>query len=186
MRVVRSNRCATLFEFIFAYSPQKESYGLEAFRVAGLNSLSLPSGSVDPITAKMTMPPGIYSIFILRESGCPFFYRIYDSRGAESDPAILSGFFTALSLFAHEVTAGQLETMTAGSCRYTFQDLRCGLLVVVSAKRFNPVKLERIIRRITKLVVTKYIARLAEHQPACLCAPTLGENIERILAETAQ
>lgn len=130
------------------------------------------------------MPDGIYSIFILRESGCPFFYRIYDSRGAESDPAILSGFFTALSLFAHEVTAGHLETMTAGPCRYTFQDLRSGLLVLISAKEFNPVKLERIIKRITKLVVTKYISKLAEHRPACLCAPALGENIERILAET--
>jgi len=131
------------------------------------------------------MPTGIYSIFILRESGCPFFYRIYDSRGAESDPAILSGFFTALSLFAHEVTTGQLETMTAGPCRYTFQDLRGGLLVVISAKEFNPVKLERIIKRITKLVVTRYVAKLSERRPACLSAPALGEHIERILVESA-
>lgn len=153
--------------------------------MAGLDSLSLPSSSEDHVTTKITMLTGIYSIFILRESGCPFFYRIYDSRGAESDPAILSGFFTALSLFAHEVTAGQLETMTAGPCRYTFQDLRCGLLVVISAKEFNPVKLERIIKRITKLVVTRYVSKLSEHRPACLSAPALGEHIERILAESA-
>lgn len=154
--------------------------------MAGPASLSLPSSSADPVTAKLTTPAGIYSIFILRESGCPFFYRIYDSRGAESDPAILSGFFTALSLFAHEVTAGQLETMTAGPCRYTFQNLRSGLLVLISAKEFSPVKLEHIIKRITKLVLTKYISRLADHLPACLCAPALGENIERILAETVE
>jgi hypothetical protein len=131
------------------------------------------------------MPDGIYSIFILRESGCPFFYRIYDSRGAESDPAILSGFFTALSLFAREVTSGQLETMTAGPCRYTFQDLRRGLLVLVSAKEFNPIELERIIRHVTKLVVTRYLCKLQEPGPACLSAPALGDHIERIFAETA-
>jgi hypothetical protein len=131
------------------------------------------------------MPGGIYSIFILRESGCPFFYRIYDSRGAETDPAILSGFFTALSLFAREVTAGQLETMTAGQCRYTFQDLRHGLLVLVSAKEFSPIELDRIVRRVTRLVVTRYMGKLSEPGPACLSAPALGEHIERIFAGTA-
>jgi hypothetical protein len=151
--------------------------------VAGLDSLSLPSICADSVTPKATLPGGIYSIFILRESGCPFFYRIYDSRGAESDPAILSGFFTALSLFAHEVTAGQLETMTAGSCRYTFQNLRGGLLVLISAKEFDSATLERIIKRITKLIVTRYTSKLAEHQPASLCAPALGESIERIVGE---
>ena len=152
--------------------------------MAGADSLSIPSTSAESVTTKLRMPEGIYSVFILRESGCPFFYRIYHSRGAETDPAILSGFFTALSLFAHEVTAGELETMTTGSCRYTFQGLRSGLLVLISAKEFNPVRLEQIIKRITKLVVTRYMSEMAEHRPACLCAPSLGEKIERILVET--
>jgi hypothetical protein len=129
-------------------------------------------------------PDGLYSLFILKESGCPFYYRIFATSKNHPDPAILGGFFIALSLFAKEVTNGQLETVTTEPCRYTFYPLRNGLLVISSAKSFNPIILEKIAKRIAKLFVTKYRDRLIKPQPASLCAPEINQHIERIFGET--
>ncbi|MFW9830463.1 MAG: hypothetical protein ACFFD8_01610 [Candidatus Thorarchaeota archaeon] len=130
-------------------------------------------------------PDGLYSLFILRESGCPFFYRIYDAYDNYPDPAILGGFFIALSLFAKEVTTGQLETITTGPCRYSFYSLHGGLLVICSAKNFNPLILEKIAKHIAQLFLTKYSDKLTKPLPAALCAPDLGQRINRIFEETA-
>lgn len=126
---------------------------------------------------------GIYSVFILRQSGCPFFYRLYDAKCSETDPAILGGFFTALSLFAKEVTTGEIETITTSPCRYTFHHLQEGLLVLCSSKDFNSVLLERIVKRITSLVLTKYGKVLCKPHPASVTAPKLGMRIDLIFEE---
>jgi hypothetical protein len=126
---------------------------------------------------------GIYSVFILRQSGCPFFYRVYDDKCSETDPAILGGFFTALSLFAKEVTAGQIETITTSPCRYTFHHLQEGLLVLCSSKDFNSVLLERIVKRITSLFLRKYDKLLCKPYPASVTAPKLGARIDSIFEE---
>jgi hypothetical protein len=129
-------------------------------------------------------PEGLFSLFILRESGCPFFYRIYTNREKHPDPAILSGFFIALSLFAKEVTNGQIETVTTEPCRYTFHPLNGGLLVICSSKNFNPILLEKIATLISQLFVTKYSGRLVKPQPAAIIAPNLGKQIDRIFGQT--
>jgi hypothetical protein len=134
-------------------------------------------------TSTLVKPIGIYSVFILHKSGCPFFHRIYDSRGSETDPAILGGFFTALSLFAEEVTTGQIESLIAGSCRYTFQALQHGLLVLCSSKEFNPITLDEIMKQIIKLLLTKYRQKLSQPQPASVSAPSLGPLIDKIFIE---
>lgn len=134
--------------------------------------------------SKKVTPEGLYSLFILRESGCPFFYRIYNDADNHPDPAILGGFFIALSLFAKEVTDGQIETVTMEPCRYTFHPLNRGLLVICSAKNFNPVTLEKIAKRISQLFVTKYRDRLLKPQSAAVVAPNLSKHIDRIFGET--
>ncbi len=133
---------------------------------------------------KTSSPVGLYSLFILKESGCPFYYRIFTTTKNHPDPAILGGFFIALSLFAKEVTDSQIETVTTEPCRYTFYPLRNGLLVICSAKSFNPIILETIAKRIAKLFLTKYNDRLIKPQPAALCAPDINQQIERIFVET--
>lgn len=134
---------------------------------------------------KEAPPAGLYSLFILRESGCPFYYRIYAESDNHPDPAILGGFFIALSLFAKEVTSGQLETVTTEPCRYTFHPLQGGLLVICSAKTFCPMLLEKIAKHIVKLFLTKYGDRLGKPHPAAICAPDLGNHINKIFGETA-
>lgn len=133
---------------------------------------------------KTSPPDGLYSLFILKESGCPFYYRIFTTNKDQPDPAILGGFFIALSLFAKEVTDGQIETITTEPCKYTFYPLRNGLLVISSAKSFSPIILETIAKRIAKLFLTKYSDRLIKPQPAALCAPDINQQIERIFGET--
>ncbi|MFX1491216.1 MAG: hypothetical protein ACFFBU_03085 [Promethearchaeota archaeon] len=127
---------------------------------------------------------GIYSLFILRESGCPFFYQIFKKDNVQPDPAILGGFFIALSLFAKEVTDGQIETVTTEPCQYTFHPLQHGLLVICSAKNFNPILIEKVAKRITQLFLTKYKGKLDKPQPAAICAPDLSEQIKQIFGET--
>ncbi len=134
--------------------------------------------------AKNVVPEGLYSLFILRESGCPFFYRIYNESDNHPDPAILGGFFIALSLFAKEVTNGYIETVTTEPCRYTFHQLNRGLLVICSAKNFNTITLEKIAKRISQLFVTKYRDRLLHPQSAAIVAPNLSKHIDRIFGET--
>ncbi len=134
--------------------------------------------------SNMNPPEGLYSLFILKESGCPFFYRIFTASKNHPDPAILGGFFIALSLFAKEVTDGRIETVTTEPCKYTFHPLRNGLLVISSAKTSNPIMIETIAKRITKLFLTKYSNRLLEPQPASICAPELSYQIEQIFGET--
>lgn len=133
---------------------------------------------------KNAPPEGLYSLFILRESGCPFFYRLYNESKNHPDPVILGGFFTALSLFAKEVTSGQLETVTTTPCRYTFHPLEHGLLVICSAKCFNPIILEKISQRIVKLFQSTYGDRLLKPQPARISAPELSDHIDKIFEET--
>ena len=134
-------------------------------------------------TSEKTQLNGIYSLFILRESGCPFFYRIFQENNEQPDPAILGGFFIALSLFAKEVTDGQLETVTTEPCQYTFHPLQDGLLVICSAKNLNPLLIEKIANRITQLFLTKYIGKLNKPQPAAICAPDLSDQIDQIFGE---
>lgn len=134
-------------------------------------------------TSKKAPPEGIYSLFILRESGCPFYYRIYTEADNHPDPAILGGFFIALSLFAKEVTDGHIETVTTEPCRYTFHPLNRGLLVICSAKNFDPIILEKIAKRISQLFVTKYSDRLLKPQSAAIVAPNLSKHIDRIFVE---
>lgn len=128
-------------------------------------------------------PDGIHSIFILRESGCPFYYRNYSPRCDEPDPAILGGFFIALSLFAKEITLGQLETVTTSPCRFTFHPLRRGLLVLRSSKEVSPIIIEKIAKRIAKLFTTKFNGRLLKPQPASETAPNLAAHIDQIFWE---
>jgi len=97
----------------------------------------------------------------------------------------LGGFFTALSLFAQEVTTGKIESLIAGPCRYTFQALQYGLVVLCSAKEFNPVALEQIIKKISKLLLTKYRQKLFLSQPASVSAPRLGDSIDKIFFRTS-
>jgi hypothetical protein len=134
--------------------------------------------------SKRDPPSGLYSLYIIRESGCPFFYRIYNKDDNHPDPAILGGFFVALSLFAKEVTDGHIETVTTEPCRFTFHQLNRGLLVICSAKNFNPIALEKIARRISQLFVTKYSDRLLNPQSAEVVAPNLSKHIDRIFGET--
>ncbi len=141
---------------------------------------SIPENEVP----KNIIPEGLYSLFILRESGCPFFYRIYNEADNHPDPAILGGFFIALSLFAKEVTDGYIETVTTEPCRYTFHQLNRGLLVICSAKNFNPITIEKIAKRISQLFVTKYRDRLLHPQSAAVVAPNLSKHIDRIFEET--
>lgn len=131
-------------------------------------------------------PEGLYSLYILKESGCPFYYRIFNSNDNHPDPAILGGFFIALSLFAKEITDGEIETVTTQPCRYTFHPLRRGLLVISSAKTSNPVVIETIAKRITKLLITKYSDRLGKPHPATICAPELHNQIEQIVGGLSQ
>ena len=145
-------------------------------------SQSTPSTKASTISP----PEGIYSLYILKESGCPFYYRIFNSTKNHPDPAILGGFFIALSLFAKEVTDGEIETVTTQPCRYTFHPIRHGLLVISSAKTSNPVVIETIAKRIVKLLITKYSDRLRKPHPATICAPELHQQIEQIVDETPQ
>lgn len=128
-------------------------------------------------------PEGLYSLFILKESGCPFYYRIFTADENHPDPAILGGFFIALSLFAKEVTDGRIETVTTEPCRYTFHPLRNGLLVISSSKTSNPLFIESLAKRIAKLFLTKYSDRLMKPHPASICAPDLNVQIEQIFGE---
>lgn len=133
--------------------------------------------------SNLSPPDGLYSLFILRDSGCPFYYRFYDNSGAHQDPAILGGFFIALSLFAKEVTSGELETVTTQPCRYSFHRLRQGLLVLCSAKDFEPVVLERIAKHISQLFITKFHNQLLKPYPAAKSAPDLEKHIGEIFSE---
>ncbi|MFX1509713.1 MAG: hypothetical protein ACFFBR_05335 [Promethearchaeota archaeon] len=135
-------------------------------------------------TSRIKPPEGLYSLFILKESGCPFYYQIFTSDENHPDPAILGGFFIALSLFAKEVTSGHIETVTTEPCRYTFHPLQNGLLVISSSKTSNPIIIETIAKRIVKLFLTKYRDRLITPQSAAVCAPELNEQIAQILDET--
>ena len=141
------------------------------------------SSQLSEKTIKSVLPTGIYSIFILSESGCPFFYKVYNPCQKELDPAILGGFFTALSLFAKEITSAPLETITTGPCLYTFQALQRGLLVLCSEKDFNPIILERIIKRIVRLFLTKFKTFPLEAYSASKHAPNLGNHIDQIFFE---
>ncbi|MFX0169200.1 MAG: hypothetical protein ACFE89_07585 [Candidatus Hodarchaeota archaeon] len=133
--------------------------------------------------SKISPPAGLYSLFILRESGCPFYYRFYESDKNHPDPAILGGFFIALSLFAKEVTTGELETITTGPCRYTFHQLRQGLLVLCSAKNFNTLVLNKIAKRIAQLFVTKFNGRLLQPYSAASYTPALEKHLDQIFSE---
>lgn len=133
----------------------------------------------------LSPPDGLYSLFILRDSGCPFYYRFYTKSGTHQDPAILGGFFIALSLFAKEVTSGELETVTTKPCRYSFHQLRQGLLVLCSAKNFEPLTLERIAKRISQLFVTKFHNQLLKPYPASKSAPDLEKHIGEIFSEVS-
>lgn len=146
---------------------------------------SLSQSSQNNRVSQLSAPEGLYSLFILKESGCPFYYRIFTTHKDHPDPAILGGFFIALSLFAKEVTDGQIETITTEPCRYTFHPLRNGLLVISSSKTSNPILIETIAKRIVKLFLTKYGDRLIKPQPASICAPDLNQHIEQIFGETA-
>jgi hypothetical protein len=133
--------------------------------------------------SSLSPPDGLYSLFILRDSGCPFYYRFYNNRRVHQDPAILGGFFIALSLFAKEVTAGELETVTTKPCRYFFHRLRQGLLVLCSSKNFDVLTIERIAKRISQLFVTKYSGQLLKPYPAAQSAPDLEQYIGQIFSE---
>lgn len=133
--------------------------------------------------SNLSPPNGLFSLFILRDSGCPFYYRFYDNTLVHQDPAILGGFFIALSLFAKEVTSGELETVTTKPCRYSFHPLRQGLLVLCSAKNFEPLTLERIAKRISQLFVTKFRSQLLNPYPASKSAPDLEKHIGEIFSE---
>ncbi len=148
----------------------------------------LPSSSTVPdaqpnTTQKIQPPEGLISFFILRESGCPFYYRIFIENSNHPDPAILGGFFIALSLFAQEVTEGRLETVTTEPFRYTFYPLQKGLLVLCTAKNTNPILIEKIAKRIVQLFITKYRDQLLKLQPASICAPDLSKQIDQIFGE---
>jgi hypothetical protein len=151
--------------------------------VARIPQASIPTPSHEN-SSRINPPEGLYSLFILKESGCPFYYQIFTSDENHPDPAILGGFFIALSLFAKEVTSGRIETVTTEPCRYTFHPLQNGLLVISSAKTSNPLIIETIAKRIVQLFLTKYHDRLITPQPAAICAPELNEQIAQILSET--
>ncbi|MFX1564543.1 MAG: hypothetical protein ACFFCH_00975 [Promethearchaeota archaeon] len=150
--------------------------------MARIPQTSIPTSSCDK-ASPINPPEGLNSLFILKESGCPFYYRIFTSHENHPDPAILGGFFIALSLFAKEVTDGRIETVTTEPCRYTFHPLQNGLLVISSTKTSNPIIIETLAKRIMKLFLTKYRDRLITPQPAAICAPELNEQITQILYE---
>lgn len=153
--------------------------------MARIPQSSFPQSLHNREASELSAPEGLYSLFILKESGCPFYYRIFTGNENHPDPAILGGFFIALSLFAKEVTDGYIETVTTEPCKYTFHPLRNGLLVISSAKTSNPLIIETIAKRITKLFLTKYSDRLIKPQPAAICAPDLNQQMEQIFYETA-
>jgi hypothetical protein len=136
-------------------------------------------------SSRFAPPDGLYSLFILRDSGCPFYYRFYDNNRIHQDPAILGGFFIALSLFAKEVTDGEIETVTTEPCRYSFHRLRQGLLVLCSSKNFETLTIERIAKRISQLFVTKFSGQLLKPYPAAKSAPDLEKYISEIFSEIA-
>jgi hypothetical protein len=152
--------------------------------VARFTRSSLLHSTSERETSENASETDIYSLFILRDSGCPFFYRIFTEDNDYPDPAILGGFFIALSLFAKEVTDGEIETVTTEPCQYTFHPLQHGLLVICSSKNCNPLMIEKIVKRISKLFLTKYSGKLDTPQPAAICAPDLSEQIDKIFGET--
>lgn len=152
--------------------------------MARLSSSALLSDKSEISSDTQVKRSGIYSIFILRESGCPFFYRVYNTMFDEPDPAILGGFFTALSLFAKEISAGQIETVITNPYQFTFHPIEEGLLVVCSDKNFSPLALERMIKQVASLFLTKYRSHLTKPFPAAESAPELGVLIDQIFAET--
>lgn len=152
--------------------------------MARFSSSALLSSTSEMGSDNQVTQSGIYSIFILRESGCPFFYRIYNSKCEEPDPAILGGFFTALSLFAKEISAGQIETVITNPYQFTFHPIENGLLVLCSDKNLNPSTLDRIIKQVASLFLTKYRNHLTRPMPASESAPELEALIDQIFTET--
>jgi hypothetical protein len=123
----------------------------------------------------------------MRESGCPLFYRIFESRKMKTDPSILCGLFTALNLFVNQVTSGDsIERLDAGRWRFTFQTVPFGLIVLCSAKDCNPLLLKYITKHITKLLLTDYMAKLQDTRPTSVCDTSdMWERIEHILSRFA-
>lgn len=124
----------------------------------------------------------IYSIFILRPSGCPVWYHIYDGEN-HADPLILSGFFTAMNTFAREMTGGGIKTLEAGNTRFTFRHLGRGLLVICSEKDLAPTVTEQVASRIAKLLMAEYASTIVDNRPALTHIPNLEKRIERIVDE---
>lgn len=131
----------------------------------------------------LSISTGIYAIFIMRESGCPLFYRIIKSHSMKTDPSILCGLFTALNMFVSQVTSGDcIERLDAGRWRFTFQPLPYALIVLCSAKDCNPLLLKYLTKQVKKLLLTDYKAKLQGTQPITVCDNSdLGERIEKIL-----
>ena len=127
---------------------------------------------------------GIYAIFIMRESGCPFFYRIVKSRRLKTDPSILCGLFTALNMFVKQVTSGDnIERLDAGHWRFTFQPLQFALIVLCSSKDCNPLVLRHLIEDVKRLLMTDYKNKLQGTEPITVCDNSdFGEQIEKILS----
>jgi len=126
----------------------------------------------------------IHSVFILRPSGCPVWYRIYHKEN-HIDPLILSGFFTAMNTFAREVAGGGIKSMEAGNIRFTFHHLKRGLLVVCSRRETPLIVINRTVIRISILLMTEYPRIIEDNHPVTSFSPNLGEQIERIVEESS-
>ncbi|MFX1474861.1 MAG: hypothetical protein ACFFCO_05185 [Promethearchaeota archaeon] len=127
----------------------------------------------------------IYAIFIMRESGCPLFYRTFKPHSMKTDPSILCGLFSALNMFVSQVTSGEsIERLDAGRWQFTFQSLPRALIVLCSAKHCNPVLLNYMTKQITKLLLTDFKDRLQDTRPITVCDNSgFWKRIEQILLD---
>ena len=145
-----------------------------------INSLN---PSIDQEKDSQGISTGIYAIFIMRESGCPLFYRMFEPLSMKTDPSILCGLFTALNMFVSHVTSGDsIERLDAGRWRFTFQSLPFALIVLCSSIDYNPVLLKHITKHVAKLLLTDHKAKLQDTSPITVCDNSgLWKRIEQIL-----
>ncbi len=144
-----------------------------------------PNPAVDKEKEEYRKSTGIHAIFVMRESGCPLFYRIIKPHSMKTDPSILCGLFTALNMFVRQVTSGDcIERLDAGRWRFTFQSLPNALIVLCSAKDCNPLLLEYLVKQVTKFLLTESRTRLQSKEPVTVCDNSIfWERIEEILAK---
>lgn len=141
--------------------------------------------SIDQEKDNCAISTDIYAIFIMRESGCPLFYRIFKSHSMKTDPSILCGLFSALNMFVSQVTSGDsIERLDSGRWQFTFQSLPYALIVLCSAKNCNPILIKYITKHVTKLLLTDYKDRLQDTRPITICDNSgFWKRIDQILLD---